>query len=668
MADKSTATTLWAVLIGINYYKEKPLQGGVQDAAMVKQYLEGSLTTVNTTILTATTPPNPGTGRPVELDPELWPTRINVIKRLKRVIDAAKPGDLVHIHYSGHGTSIPSDAQSESKGAGELALVLFEANKAEKNVFEGRYLASAIRRMVEKGCIVTLVLDCCFSGSVVRSDEYQGWSVRCVDYDSAVGAASAGLLEDDPFSTGSTLRGSEFEKNWLIDPDGYAIFSACGPHGSAFEVEVEGHGRRGALTYYLLDTLRILGRNVVDVSHRSIHEHLSTRFHSYWPRQTPMNYGNMNRSIFGNLITTPESPFISAYMGRGDGTFLHLRAGKAHGICEGDEFAVSPFRPGLEQACKLLKVQTVRDFESDLINLDPRSDIGVVVAEGWKARLVNRVSLRRIRVRISPGAHISTHSQWKDAAKGLPFLHLSQEDDNSACIFNVLINEQNNYHIVDALHDEIAGLPTIPADSPSAMTNVLDILHHLATFKYFEGVENRLPDLSFQNSFSLQPYSDPKASGAFQVEDGGKWGFTIKNTTKDPLYIALFNFTQPWEISNMVSSTGGDSYLVVPPQQDIGKREVRLVMKAPDGPLTGSQTLCEEIIKVFITRRPVSFPTMVLPKLSFGPSYPEQPTRGASNPLAFLEALPAQLRGQDDVNEGEKWWTCNFIINIIPRK
>ncbi|OTA56921.1 hypothetical protein K449DRAFT_387313 [Hypoxylon sp. EC38] len=673
MTDNGITSTLWAVLIGINYYKtEKCLQGGVRDAVMVKHYLEGRSTPANITALTATTPPKPDSGRPVEPNPELWPTYKNVVANLLRVIDAARPGDLVYIHFSGHGTSIPSGARTGSSGADELALVLFEGRELGRKYFPGYQLASAIRRMVKKGLIVTLVLDCCFSGSVVRGDERRGWGVRSVNYDPAMGAVSVGLLEDDPFSTGSALRGSEIERNWLIDPDGYAILSACGPYEKAFEVEVEGQEIRGALTHYLLDTLYFLRKNGVDVSHRSLHEHLSAKFHSYCPQQTPMNYGNMNRSIFGNLVIRPESPFISTY--RSDSNSLRLRAGKAHGVYEGDQFAVFPFGicerdlQQIQMQSMVLKVQTARDFESDLVGLDARSDVSDV-ATGWKARLVSSVSPRRIRVRISPGPHISNNPQRKDATKNLPFLHLSMEDDNVACIFNVLINEQNDYHIVDTLHNKIAGLPTIPVDSPRAMTDVLDILHHLATFKYFEGVENRLPDSNFLNSFSLQPWSAPEASGAFQVEDGGIWGFTVENTRKYPLYMALFDFTQKWGISNMVSSSGGDGYLVVPPQQGevSGKRKVRLVMKAP-GSQTGSQTPCEDIIKVFITRRPVSFPTLILPKITLETGCPEQPARGTSDPLEFLERLSTQLRGQDSFNGGEEWFTCNFIVRTIPKQ
>jgi hypothetical protein len=40
--------------------------------------------------------------------------------------------------------------------------------------------------------------------------------------------------------------------DWLVNPDGYIILSVCGPYERAYEVEIEGEGRREALTYLLI--------------------------------------------------------------------------------------------------------------------------------------------------------------------------------------------------------------------------------------------------------------------------------------------------------------------------------------------------------------------------------------------------------------------------------
>jgi hypothetical protein len=84
MADEAdVAPTHWAILIGINFYVGgRCLRGSVRDVETVKQYLEAGRTPVDIAILTASAPSDLSSRRPVE-EPALWPTRGNVITKLK---------------------------------------------------------------------------------------------------------------------------------------------------------------------------------------------------------------------------------------------------------------------------------------------------------------------------------------------------------------------------------------------------------------------------------------------------------------------------------------------------------------------------------------------------------------------------------------------------------
>ena len=155
--------------------------------------------------------------------------------------------------------------------------------------------------MVQKGLLVTLVLDCRFSGSVVRNGRWSALDIRFIDYDPHVDAASPQEHNATLSDGGCTLRNASVEKNWLVDPDSYMILSACGPHETALglttgggRVEVDGgqieargerkeinYGeRRGAFTYFLLDALNALRKSGVEITHHSLHEHLcaSTKY------------------------------------------------------------------------------------------------------------------------------------------------------------------------------------------------------------------------------------------------------------------------------------------------------------------------------------------------------------------------------------------------------
>lgn len=659
MTTKDSATTRWAVIVGIDYYpSDHCLLGSVFDARTMKHYLEERAAPVDTVILTATTPSASSSGRPVE-KAESWPTQANVLSALERILDIARPGDLVYFHYSGHGTQRPSDGPDSS---GELALVLFEDNEIGSSYLKGRHLAGTLRKMVDKGLVVTLVLDCCFSGSVVRHGDRQSFDVRFLSYDPDVDAASPQVHEISLLNPSSILRDSRVETDWLINPDGYTILTACGPYELAFEMEFEGQQRRGVLTWNLFSTLCALGNDCASFTQQSLHKHLCSKFHASWPQQTPMRYGNTNLSFFGSLVTQPpEAVFFSIFTNDGR---LCLQAGQAQGIHKGDEFAASPFdvsewtSKGAKEKPKILRVETVRSFECDLVEVSSGSSASPITT-GWKAKPVTCVSPRRVRVRLA--ANIDNKTQWKQAAQSLLFLHLLAEDEGEPCIFNITVSEHEEYEIVDVLHKKLIGLPTVPVNSVGAIDTVLNVVQHLATFKYFEGLENRLPNITFRRLFSLTPFAAIGASGAFDIKHSGIWGFNIENTHDKPLYVALFNFSPLWEIINILSRSGGDDYLVIPPKDKInGKKEIKLQMKIPEFLRNQGQDECEDIVKVFVTSKPILFPSMVLPKAVFDTDRLRE--RGSTDNLSLLlSELPGGLRGQNSIVE-EEWTTQNFII------
>lgn len=107
----------------------------------------------------------------------------------------------------------PRWSQSGPISSGELALVLFEDNEVGISYLRGRYLAEALQRMVNKGLMVTFVLDRCFSGSVVRHNDWQSFDVRSLSYNPDVDAVNPQESETNLLDLGSTLRDPQFERD-----------------------------------------------------------------------------------------------------------------------------------------------------------------------------------------------------------------------------------------------------------------------------------------------------------------------------------------------------------------------------------------------------------------------------------------------------------------------
>jgi hypothetical protein len=692
--EVGVATTHWAVLIGINFYvRYQCLDGSVRDVNMVKQYLEAGSTPVDIAILTATTPSNSSSRRPVE-DPDLWPTYKNVIASLRRVLEKAKQGDFVYIHYSGHGRrwkGAEKDVEKSIHRSGNLALVLFKDKKHGSSYLMGPDLANCLRKMVAQGLFVTVVLDCCYSGSIMRSSNLQGVSVQAVDYNPTIDAVSPQVSYPGPFESDNTLRNAQVPlEQLLIDPERYMILSACGPHETAWEIEIEEGQRTGALTYFLLEVLSALRNNGVKLIHQSLYQDLCLKFHASWPQQTPMRYGNGNFSFFGKLASVSNTALIPVYR-TGDDR-LCLNAGRAHGVHKGDDYIVYPFEAAemvtnpADEASVKVRVDTVRCLTSDLVGIEAKSPIKQIKA-GWKAKPVTYISARKIPVRVMES--VRCQSQWEEATQQQRFLHLCTENDTKPCIFNVILNEHHEYEILNGLLERIVSLPTLPVDTPGAAGDVMDVLQHLTTYKYFEAVKNQTPSPSFTGSYSLKPLSGTGASGTFDVKHGGTWGFTAENFSDQPLYLAIFNFTPSWKVFNLVSHSGGGDFVVVQPkskendgqptskenggqpksEENDGKEEIRLQMEVPEFLQSRGRNYCEDIVKVFITSRPTFFPSMVLPEISLHANDPCKRvcSNGGDQLSKFLLELTMRSRSQDYVVR-EDWASENFIIRTAMER
>lgn len=655
MADISSLRKHWAILIGLDYYENgEHLQGSVRDVLKLEEYLMASCDPLDIATLTATAPLEKR---------ESWPTRGNVIRTLKRVLESASPGDFVYIHYSGHGTRKRCNDQLAHQ-LGNLALVLVENDPPGESYFEGKMLANCLNKMVRNGLLVTVVLDCCFSGSVLRTSNIRGIGIRSIDYDPAIEAATPPEHEDFFGSRDADypLRDSTLQDQWLVNPDGYTILSACGPHEFAHELELSAGERRGALSYFLTEALFALKRRGVDITHESLYEHMRIRFHASWPRQTPMRYGNKSFSFFGVPTTASSTPFVHVYA---KGNSLCLDAGEAHGVHAGDTYTLHApewLRDAVSQVDNTsvtARVDAVRCLTSDLADIEPAT-ARQKISTGWRAKPLTSLSQRKISVRLPASVYDQIHQAR--APEDQCYLHFcTSDDDGEACMFNVAFDGQGRYDILDGCGGAIANLPAIPANVQGADQQLMDTLQHLANFKYAEGIENRIPDVSFETLFTLVSSISGRELGnssVFDIEHGGTWQLEIENKGETALYFTLFDFTPSWKIHNLLSASGHNGFWVLEPKS---KEVLPLIMEVPEFLQSEGTGCCEDILKVFITSRAASFPSMVLPELPlYGSHHRGQPHEAGDGLLALIRGLTGSVRDHDAGHE--RWATRSFII------
>jgi uncharacterized caspase-like protein len=628
----------WALVIGINHYSnpEENLQGCVNDANLMKRYLELSIgTKLNVVSLTSTLPPTlPG---PPTEDLQSLPTFENVVAHLQRITNQAKRGDRVFIYFAGHGAYISADSTP--------ALVLLSSNGIEKQYFRLNALYKRVEPMIAEGLVVTIVLDCCFSGAIVRGDDREDIKVRGLDFDPTVTISVGPALE-----ISGTTRDTAMEYDWHRYTTGFVVLCACAPDERTFEIPLDGKVQ-GLFTYHLLYALTILATNGISVTHATVHERLSTGLHAYWPRQTPMRYGKVDDVLFGESLLAPGRSSIPVY--KDDNRQLRLRAGQLHGIVKGDEFYASAQDDGKTAHGQAnVRATLVRAVDSDLEVIDECFENATVRV--WKAEPLSTLSPKFISVGIPNDLNKNIQATDPETLRYLRIIETestSQNEYGEPCLYNVRVNVNDQYEVLD-----VFPIPTIQRSSNDAAKQIVRILRHIADFKYFEGVENRRPCSRLQAALQIECDISPGSSNKIDVMHGDKITFSFVNTGSENLYFGVFDFGPLWQM-DAVTKKG---FIVLPARRHDknGTARVILRMRVPDHFSRASLQCCEDHIKFLVTNTPTHF-YWSLPAIldSLQPSGDSH--RSSNEDLhTSLTSFLSDIRGHQ---EGE-WTTQSYIV------
>jgi hypothetical protein len=617
-----TQSRRYTLLIGINFYLQKPLRGCVRDVYSIKDQLDSKSIPLDSTLLTATAAPGSLPGRLLE-EPRQWPTHENVTSHLKSITESSHPGDFVYIHYSGHGTQLTpsSDVEHKRRSTGDLALVLIDgADGTAVRYFRGLELAYHLKNMVLKGLKVSIVLDCCFSGSVPRSELD---NARFLPYDARIDEASppcpAEIL-DDTYG-GSVSRDGSLIPNWMVYPDGYTILTACGPHETAKEIIVSGQQHAGALSHFLLRTLSRLGN--VDAKVGDMYQHICSRFADRsWPahlKQMPMFFGNKNLSFLG-VLKSHFNP-LSIPVFRSENGLLNMRAGQAHGVIDGDEFDLYRLKAALDSPKDTSSSERVCVSEAGPLVSVLSGLNGALVSEeisiGWNARVVSRPLVRAVPISLAS----DLPDTLQDAARKRQILLVPETTPDTSWpdSFSVSATTHGEYEIRDDSGALLAKFPLTPDSAgEAALHQVLDVLAHLTRFKQIQGINRPCPS-SIQGSFTVRVHARGELQDVettIQAAHEEELDLEIVNTGQKPLYFHIYDMGPLWQVESMFA---GD-YAVIPPKNDTekytGMETWTLEMSVPDELVGAGKKSCSDTIKIFVTEEPTSFAMLEMEKLS----------------------------------------------------
>ena len=214
-----------ALLFGINDYRgrDKDLRGCLNDLELAADKL---------------------TGFQVRMFKDSQVTKANFLAQVNYVLANALPGDVICIHYSGHGTYVRDRNGDEIDGYDE-ALYLYDGPLIDDD------LNHALRATPE-GVTVVLLLDSCFSGTATRNIYSKGR-----------------FLQYEPVKK-EHIR----VKRKFYDYMSWIVLSGCAENQTSCDAKIDGR-YHGAFSYYAFHTLK--GDMTYRQWHTKIREYLPCR-------------------------------------------------------------------------------------------------------------------------------------------------------------------------------------------------------------------------------------------------------------------------------------------------------------------------------------------------------------------------------------------------------
>ena len=322
-----------ALLIGINDYQHvKKLRGCLNDVAEIKgQLIKFGFQSQSMTTLQDSQATRPG-----------------ILAAFDQLVQDTGKDDIVVIYYSGHGSSMRAARDDEPDSFNETLVTVESSHQdggTNTDILDDEIL-DVIERLAVKTAYITLIFDCCYSGSVARNIGHEGARWAAPDLRSLSQLQTAGYQGPRTQSrVGSRGRGG-----LLPVDDKYVLISASLDGEKAQEKRFNGV-RRGVLTHMLCFQME---HATAHSTYLDVFERAALQVTLYSPTQHPQLEGKYHRKLFGmtelppvkyDLVEEPKPDLVPMT--------VRINSGTIHGTAVGDVWKIYDGRTKIDETAKV---------------------------------------------------------------------------------------------------------------------------------------------------------------------------------------------------------------------------------------------------------------------------------------------------------------------------
>lgn len=540
---------VFALLVGIDRYDSSTripeLSGCVNDVQALQFYLEGRL-------------------RPTDDQLHLkvltneQATRQAIIDGFLDHLGQAGKDDIALFFYAGHGSleNAPEEFWHIEPSRQNQTLVCYDSRCKDVWDLADKELSMLIAEVAKNDPHITIILDCCYSGSGTRGDLLSSKSAmlsrrapmdqRPRPFDSFIHS-----LKD--------LQTLYSERNdWHLPKTRHVLLAACRDIEDAKEYPVEGK-IRGAFSYFLLDTLQ---HGNDQLTYIDVFKQVSARLRSRIVNQTPQlsaaKNSDLELSFWGGAIT-PRPDFFTIRYAPIHGGWI-ADGGKIHGIdqptvSEPTILTVFPWEDNTvtddkahNKALGTARVTAVMPSFSkvELIGLEASfSDI-------FKA-VINTLPLRTMGVQIiGDGKGVALLER---AIRPSVFVHLEDRIENTR--FQVLVTD-NHYQIKRPTDTRLLVSPI--TDAFRTVQRLEHIARWTATLELQSSPNSRITNNAVTMELITQGVPVQSDQVVLWYSPEGKppkFQLKLRNTSTERLYCSILDFSETFSINALFLESDG---------------------------------------------------------------------------------------------------------------
>jgi len=549
---------------------------------------------------------------------------VNEFTKLSRKV---KKGDIVVIHFSGHGQQIMDNGADELDGYDE-SLIPFDAKLYFSSNYKGEnhlrddeitVLLNALRKNLGESGDVLVILDSCHSGTGTRGlAKSRGTDVkfRSPDYDPAE------KKDEDNFSAIETSNDGSLAS--------LVVLSGASQEELNYEYIDRNNGTSyGSLSYSFS---KALAEATPETTYRALFDKIKVEMSMIAPKQSPQIEGDIDKEIFGGQAVDQQPYFmIETWM---DENTVTINAGNLMGIFDGTEvgfYDINTSDPSKSEPKATGKIINASAVESDIVINKTLSEEDA--KNSWIFITSMNFGDMSIKVKIEKLKNKELENKLSSKCDSLPTVEVVKKDPE------LIIEKLNNETLQIITTDEliVQQINLNETDIDDATNQVVERLKGYAQANLLKNISMTDPDLNV--TFEIIPVTVKRSGSRFVVderlpieskmkngnqlvfENGDPFKIKIKNDGYSPAYYQIIDIQSDNNINILIPGKNRTSaeYIIYPGEEkELGEI---FVFGEPFG---------TEIFKLVATREPID--------LSMIATTRGKETKGSNSPFEQLFA------------------------------